>query len=73
VEKPKTEIGVLEFDNLNSVGDALDYIQATSPEKLLEEIKKIRLPVKIMTIYSYGNVHIAWILTRAKLKKVKGK
>lgn len=73
MQPTRTEVGNLEFENLNSVGATLDYIQASSPEKLLENIRKIRLPVRIVTIYTYGSVHIAWIQTTAKIKKVRGK
>ncbi len=60
------------FENLNPVGENLDYIQAVSPAALRDELKKIRLPMKILSIYSYGSLHIAWIQTQAKIKR-KGK
>lgn len=68
----KTEVAELQFSNLNPLGDNLDYIEAMSTRELLAQIKKIRLPVRIVSIYSYGSVHIAWIETKAKIKKIKG-
>ena len=59
----------LKFDNLNSVADTLDYIEAMSPRELKAQLVKIRAQTEIVNIYSYGSIHIAWIKTRAKIKR----
>lgn len=68
---PKVEQTELTFDNLNPVGEVLDYILAPSPAELLAEIKKVKLPLSIVTIYASGSNHIAWVRTFAKLKKIR--
>lgn len=61
------------FENLNYVGQALQFIEGRSPQELLDRLKSITLPVTIISIYAYGNRHIAWITTQAKIiKKKKG-
>jgi hypothetical protein len=65
----KTEDAELKFTGLNGVGESLDFIEAASPAELLTQIKKIRLPTKIVAIYRNGSQHIAWIQTEAKLIK----
>jgi hypothetical protein len=62
----------LLFENLNTTGSNLEYLEARSPSELLNQIKMIRQATKILSIYNYGNIHIAWILTEAKIKR-KGK
>lgn len=59
------------FTNLNPLGEVLDYIEAKSLEELRVKIKSIRLPTRIITIYSHGTRHVAWIITEAKIKKVR--
>lgn len=59
------------FTNLNPLGEALDYVEGKSLEELRVRIKAIRLPTRIISIYSFGNRHVAWIITEAKIKKVR--
>lgn len=70
--KPKIEATELEFSNLNTLAGTLEYVEAMSTRDLMAQLKKIKLPTKIISIYAYGSVHVAWIMTHAKLKKVKG-
>lgn len=60
----------LTFENLNNNQD-LNYFKADSEEQLLEMIKKIRLPLKIISLYSVGTKHVAWFQTSAKIVKKK--
>jgi len=70
--KTVVETTELEFTSMNSLRDTLDYIEAMSPRELLANLRKIKHPVRILNIYSYGSIHIAWIMTHAKIKKTKG-
>lgn len=58
------------FTNLNIL-QALDVLSADNAEALRDMIRSIPLPVKIISIYKDGNKHVAWILTEAKIKKLK--
>ena len=64
-----TEPAELRFTSLNPYGEDLDYIEASSPEGLRDQIRKIRLPTRILSIYASEGKHIAWVLTTAKLTK----
>lgn len=59
------------FDNLNINSDNLQYFSADSAEELKSMISKVRLPLKIVSIYAVGNKHVAWFLTSAKIVKKK--
>lgn len=59
------------FENLNSTGDSLNFLTGDSPEDLLSQIKQIRMPVFIVSIYAVGSKHYAWIQTSQKLIKKK--
>lgn len=59
----------LKFENLNPSSETLTYVEAISPRELLAQLSAIRAPTKILNIYSYGSIHIAWIQTRAKIKR----
>lgn len=58
------------FTNLNGLS-GIDFLRTDSPEELRAQIASIHLPVKILAIYTHGGQHIAWILTEAKIKKIK--
>lgn len=60
------------FDSLNPYGETLEFLDASSPTELRAMLRQIRLETKIINIYAYGSRHVAWIMTRAKIKK-KGK
>ena len=62
------------FENLNNVGQNLDFLEGQSAKELLDQIKQIKLPIQIISMYAVGSRHFAWILTTAKINKVtKGK
>jgi hypothetical protein len=57
-------------DNLSNYAN-LDYLEARSTEELLRQLQQIRLPHKIISIYAYGNKHVAWVSLTQKIKKIK--
>jgi hypothetical protein len=59
--------------NRNPYKDSLFYLSAKTPEDLERQIKEIRSPLEIKSIYSHNNRHIAWIVTGAKVKRTKKK
>lgn len=71
---------MLQSTTLNKeMGDSLsqykniDFILADDPEQLRVAIASIKLPFKIIAIYSQGSKHVAWIVPSRKLiKKTKG-
>jgi hypothetical protein len=40
----------------------LDFLTAPSPEELKAQIRMLRTPHKLVSIYAAGSVHVAWIL-----------
>lgn len=60
----------MAFDNLNDLGNTLEFLEGQSAQELLNQIKSITLPTKIIAMYSVGSRHFAWIQTTAKIKKV---
>jgi hypothetical protein len=60
------------FDSLNGLQN-LTYLTGNSPEEIVTQIKSIRLPVRIISIYAMGSKHICWVETTAKLNKVSKK
>lgn len=58
------------FDNLN-LNQSLNYFKGNSEDELLEFIKSVRLPLKIISIYSVGTKHVAWFQTSAKIVRKK--
>lgn len=58
------------FENLN-LNASLNFLKGNSEEELLGMIKSIRLPLKIISIYSVGTKHVAWFQTSAKIVKKK--
>jgi len=61
----------IEFSNLNPY-QSLDFLEANSPQELLTLLKAYRGQMKILSIYSQGSRHIAWVQTGLiKIKKGK--
>lgn len=62
------------FDSLNSY-QTLQVIKADDPQGLVDEIKKIKTPMTIVSIVAYGNRHAAYVITDTtlKIKKLKSK
>ena len=62
------------FENLNNISQNLTFLEGQSAQELLDQIKQIRLPIQIISMYAVGSRHFAWIVTTAKINKVtKGK
>lgn len=61
------------FENLNQSGKYLQVLQGSSPDELLSQIKSIKLPTQIISIYGDSKQHFAWIMTEAKIVKVPAK
>ncbi len=59
------------FENLNNYSQNLTFLEGLSAQELLDQIKQIKLPVQILSIYAVGSKHVAWIVTTAKINKVK--
>ncbi len=70
VNEVKVEEAELRFANLNNSAETLVYFQALSAEKLLDQIKQIRQPLEIVSIYASGAIHFAWVRTHGKIKKI---
>lgn len=64
--EPSVELG---FTSLNPYGETLEYISGDSPTELRDMIRSLRHETQILAIYAYGSKHIAWISTRAKIKR----
>lgn len=58
------------FENLN-INASLEYYKGNSEDEVLAFIKSIRLPLKIISIYSIGTKHVAWFQTSAKIVRKK--
>lgn len=58
------------FENLNNLKN-LEFLEATNPEELKAQILSIRLPTRLVAMYSVGTKHIAWIQTTMPIKKKK--
>lgn len=61
------------FDSLNSDSESLNYFVGLSADEIIAQLRQIRLPVKIISMYAVGSRHYCWFQTSAKIKKVKGK
>lgn len=62
------------FDNLNNLSHNFTFLEGQSAQELLDQIKQIKLPVQIVSMYAVGTRHYAWIITTAKINKItKGK
>ena len=63
----------LQFDTFN-LYQSLEYIQARSPQELIDMIKLIRTPVKIVNIVVQPNgKYVAFIVGDIRKNQVKGK
>lgn len=59
------------FSSLNPY-EKLDFLEASTPQELLKMIQAYSGQIKILTIYSVGTNHIAWVQHGfQKLKKGK--
>jgi hypothetical protein len=64
------------FENINNLGNSLNYFVGNSPEEILEQVKQIKLPMQVISMYSVGAKHYIWFVTTAKIIKTttnKGK
>lgn len=68
----------MEFDSLNPY-QSLEVIVGDNPQDLIDQLKRIRTPIKIVGIVPYGTRQAAYIigdvrpsdLKRVKIKGVK--
>lgn len=58
----------MEFNSLNPY-ESLHVVKAISPEALVDELKKIQTPIKILTIVQAGNLSVAYITGDVRVKK----
>ncbi len=56
-------------DNLSSYPN-IEFLTADSPEGLKRQLDQITLPYRIVSIYSQGVKHVAWLSLTAPIKKV---
>lgn len=59
-------------DNLSTYPN-LDVLTASTAEELLAQLKQIRLPYKLVSIYGLGSKHFAWVSLTQPIKKIKTK
>lgn len=64
-------MGDVMFDDLNHYGKNLKLLKARTAEDLQKQIESITLPVYIKFMYYADGMHIAWIMTQAKVVKSK--
>ena len=57
-------------DNLSSY-PYLNFLEGKSAEDLKDQLVQIRLPFKIISIYSVGLRHYAWVSLTKQIKKIK--
>ena len=48
----------------------IEHLSGSSPEDLKTQLRQIKLPYRIVSIYSQGGAHIAWIIPTLPIKKV---
>lgn len=60
----------MTFDSLNPY-ESLEVIIADSPQALIDELKKIRTPIKIVAIVTVGTRQAAYVM--GDIRKKKGK
>lgn len=56
-------------DNLSRYQN-LEVVSSTDPEELRDMLKSLKLPFTIISMYSTGSRHYAWINSSHKIKKV---
>lgn len=59
-------------DSLSSYPN-LDFLHGNDAEDLLNKLRQINLPYKIVAMYAQGSRHYAWISLTKAIKKVKEK
>ena len=57
-------------DNLSSYLN-LEYFTGASPEEIKLQLEQIRMPYKIIAMYSQGTNHVAWVSHTNKISKKK--
>jgi hypothetical protein len=62
----------MEFDSMNPY-ESLEVIQSDSPQGLVDELKKIRTPIKILAIVQSGARSVAYVTGDIRLKEMKRK
>ncbi len=60
----------MEFSSLNPYQN-LEVVIADSPQALVDELKKIKTPVKIIAINQVGNRSAAYIMGDVRKKEMK--
>lgn len=58
------------FSSLNPY-DNLEVILSDSPQGLVDELKKIRTPIKIISIVQVGNKSAAYVMGDVRKKEIK--
>jgi hypothetical protein len=53
-----------------SENSKIEFLTGNSPAELQAQLKSIKLPFRIVTIYAMGGAHIAWIIPTLPIKKV---
>jgi hypothetical protein len=53
-----------------SENSKIEFLTGNSPDELQAQLKQIKLPFRIVTIYAMGGAHIAWIIPTNPIKKV---
>lgn len=51
----------------------IEFLSAPSPDALRDQLRQIKLPYKLVTIYAQGGAHIAWIVPTLPVQKVQKK
>jgi hypothetical protein len=60
----------MQIPSSNISGSAnIGYLSAMSEDDLLAQIRQIKLPFKILGMYSVGSKHIAWLTLTNPIKK----
>lgn len=59
-------------DNLSGYRN-LDFLTGSSPEDLRSQLTQIKLPFKVVAMYSQGSNHVAWIVPTQPIKKIMKK
>lgn len=61
----------MEFGDSLSSYPNLEYLEGATPQDLKDKLTQIRLPFKIISIYSVGSRHFAWVSLTKKIIKIK--
>lgn len=60
----------MQFDSLNPY-ESLAVVISDSPQALVEDLKKIRTPIKIVSIVQIGNRSAAYVMGNVRITKNK--